>query len=219
MDWFIKNRPDLTENVASMESGGMAQRRLLSVVDANQLRRILQIMLDESEFLSPHGVRALSRYHRDHPYTLNIDGMEHRVAYEPGESSSGLFGGNSNWRGPVWYPMNFLLVEALQKFHYYYGREFKVEFPSGSGNLITLDEVAAELSRRLTGIFLRDSQGNRPLYGDSERFRSDPNWKDLVLFYEYFHGDTGAGLGASHQTGWTSLVTKMLQQSGEADKR
>jgi len=219
MDWFIKNRPDLTENVASMESGGMAQRRLLSVVDANQLRRILQIMLDESEFLSPHGVRALSRYHRDHPYTLNIDGMEHRVAYEPGESSSGLFGGNSNWRGPVWYPMNFLLVEALQKFHYYYGREFKVEFPSGSGNLITLDEVAAELSRRLTGIFLRDSQGNRPLYGESERFRSDPNWKDLVLFYEYFHGDTGAGLGASHQTGWTSLVTKMLQQSGEADKR
>jgi hypothetical protein len=219
MDWFIKNRPDLTENVASMESSGMAQRRLLSVVDANQLRRILQIMLDESEFLSAHGVRALSQYHRDHPYTLNIDGMDHRVAYEPGESSSGLFGGNSNWRGPVWYPMNFLLVEALQKFHYYYGKDFKVEFPSRSGNLLSLDEVAAELSRRLTGIFLRDSEGKRPLYANSERFRSDPNWQDLVLFYEYFHGDTGAGLGANHQTGWTSLVTKMLQQSGEADKR
>ena len=217
MDWFIHNRPDLTENVASMESGGMAQRRLLSVVDATQLRRILQIMLDESEFLSPYGVRALSQYHRDHPYTLNIDGMEHRVSYEPGESSSGLFGGNSNWRGPVWYPMNYLLVEALQKFHYYYGQDFKVEFPSHSGNMLTLWQVAAELSRRLTGIFLRDCQGQRPVYGNAERFRSDPNWRDLVLFYEYFHGDTGAGLGASHQTGWTSLVTKMLQQSGESE--
>jgi hypothetical protein len=218
MDWFIENRPDLTANVASMQTSGMAERRLLSIVDAGQLRRMLQIMLDENEFLSLHGVRALSLHHRDHPFSIAFDGNEHHVDYEPGESTTGLFGGNSNWRGPVWFPVNYLLIESLQKFHHYFGDGFKVEFPSGSGNQLTLSEVAAEISRRLTGIFLRDENGNRPvnggMNGSMPTFRADSNWGDLILFYEYFHGDTGQGLGASHQTGWTALVTKLLQQGG-----
>lgn len=214
MEWFIDNRPDLTANVASMQTSGMKERRLLSIVDAEQLKRILQMMLDEQEFLSPHGIRALSHYHRDRPFILEIDDKEHRVDYEPGESTTGLFGGNSNWRGPVWFPMNYLLIESLQKFHHYFGDDLKVEFPSRSGNMLTLNEVASELSRRLTGIFLRDEQGKRPVYQGSSKFHTDANWSDLILFYEYFHGDTGQGLGASHQTGWTALVTKLLQQSG-----
>jgi hypothetical protein len=218
MDWFIDNRPDLTENVASMRTSGMAERRLLSIVDAEQLRRMLQIMLDEQEFLSPHGIRALSRRHRDHPFILAIGGQEHRVDYEPAESTSGLFGGNSNWRGPVWFPMNYLLIESLQKFHHYFGDDLKVEFPSHSGKMLTLAEVAAELSHRLTGIFLRDEQGHRPVYNGTPKFGSDSNWRDLILFYEYFHGDTGQGLGASHQTGWTALVAKLLQQSANSGK-
>jgi hypothetical protein len=218
MEWFIDNRPDLTANVASMRKCGMAERRLLSIVSAEQLRRMLQIMLDEQEFLSPHGIRALSLHHRDHPFILNFDGREHRVDYEPGESTSGLFGGNSNWRGPVWFPMNYLLIESLQKFHHYFGDDFKLEFPSRSGKMLTLSEVAAELSRRLTGIFLRDEQGYRPVYQGVPKFQTDPNWTDLILFHEYFHGDTGQGLGASHQTGWTALVTKLLQQSGDSRK-
>jgi hypothetical protein len=218
MDWFIDNRPDLTANVASMRTCGMEERRLLSIVDAEQLQRILQIMLDEQEFLSPHGVRALSRYHRDHPFIIAFNDKEYRVDYEPGESTTGLFGGNSNWRGPVWFPMNYLLIESLQKFHHYYGEDLKVEFPSRSGNMLTLSEVAAELSRRLTGIFLRNEQGNRPVNRGTPKFSSDPNWSDLILFYEYFHGDTGQGLGASHQTGWSALVTKLLQQSGGSAK-
>ena len=218
MEWFIDNRPDLTANVACMRTSGMAERRLLSIVDAEQLRQILQVMLDEQEFLSPHGIRALSRYHRDHPFSLTFDGKEHRVDYEPGESTTGLFGGNSNWRGPVWFPMNYLLIESLQKFHHYFGDDLKVEFPSRSGKMLTLSEVAAELSRRLTGIFLRDEKGQRPVYHGMPKFHTDPNWSDLILFYEYFHGDTGQGLGASHQTGWTALVTKLLQQSGDSRK-
>jgi hypothetical protein len=214
MDWFMDNRPDLTENVACMRTSGMAERRLLSIVNAGQLRRMLQMMLDENEFLSPHGIRALSLHHRDHPFTVTFDGKEHRVDYEPGESTSGLFGGNSNWRGPVWFPVNYLLIESLQKFHHYFGDELKVEFPSRSGKMLTLSEVAAALSRRLTGIFLRDEQGHRPVYQGTPKFHSDPNWSDLILFFEYFHGDTGQGLGASHQTGWTALVTKLIQQSG-----
>ena len=218
MEWFIDNRPDLTANVASMRKYGMAERRLLSIVNAEKLRRMLQIMLDEQEFLSDHGIRALSRYHRDHPFILTFDGKEHRVDYEPGESSTGLFGGNSNWRGPVWFPMNYLLIESLQKFHHYFGDDFKVEFPSRSGKMLTLSEVAAELSQRLTGIFLRDEQGHRAVHGGAPKFDTDPSWSDLILFYEYFHGDTGQGLGASHQTGWTALVTKLLQQSGDSRK-
>ena len=219
LEWFIDNRPDLVSNVACMRTRGMQERRLLSIVNEEQLRRVLQTMLDEQEFLSPYGIRALSQYHRDHPYTLSLNGMEYRVAYEPAESTSSLFGGNSNWRGPVWFPMNYLLIESLQKFHYYLGDDFKVEFPTRSGRMLTLWEVAAELSRRLTGIFLRDEDGRRPVYGNAEKLQSDPHWRDLLMFYEYFHGDQGTGLGASHQTGWTGLVGKLLQQSGESPKR
>ncbi len=219
LEWFIDNRPDLAGNVACMRTRGMGERRLLSIVSADQLRRVLQTMLNEREFLSPYGIRALSQYHRDRPYTLSVNGLEYRIDYQPAESTSGLFGGNSNWRGPIWFPVNYLLIESLQKLHYYFGDDFKVEFPSGSGNMLTLTDVAAELSRRLTRIFLRDERGRRPAHGNVEKFQADPNWRDLLLFHEYFHGDTGAGLGASHQTGWTGLVTKLLQQSGESPKR
>lgn len=215
MEWFIKNRPDLTGNVASMETPGRRERRLLSVVNQTRLRRILVKMLDEREFLSPYGIRALSRFHKEHPYTLKLDGREHRVDYEPGDSTTELFGGNSNWRGPIWFPVNYLIIESLQKFHYYFGDDFKVECPTGSGQMMTLGEVAAELSRRLSHLFLRGEDNRRPVYGGMEKFQTDPHWRDLLLFHEYFHGDSGAGMGASHQTGWTGLVAKLLQQSGE----
>jgi hypothetical protein len=219
LEWFIDNRPDLIGNVACMRTRGMAERRLLSIVDGNQLRRVLQVMLDETEFLSPYGIRALSAHHRAHPYELNVNGMTYRVNYEPGESSTGLFGGNSNWRGPIWFPVNYLLIESLQKFHHYLGDDFTVEFPARSGNMLTLSDVAAELSRRLSRIFLRNDKGERPVYTGLHKFQSDPNWRDLILFHEYFHGDSGRGVGANHQTGWTGLVTKLLQQSGESSKR
>jgi len=219
LEWFIANRPDLTENIASMSTEGMGERRLLSIADEQQLRSILKFMLDEKEFLSPYGIRALSQFHRDHPYQLTAGNMDYRVDYEPGESSTGVFGGNSNWRGPIWFPVNYLLVESLQKFHHYLGEEFKVEFPTGSGSMLTLWEVAGELSRRMTSIFLQDGKGRRPAFGSVEKFQSDPHWRDLVLFHEYFHGDSGAGVGASHQTGWTGVVTKLMQQSGESRER
>ncbi|MDQ3804039.1 MAG: glucosidase [Acidobacteriota bacterium] len=215
LEWFVENRPDLTRDVACMRTPGMKERRLLAVVGRDKLRRVLRVMLDEGEFLSPHGLRALSRRHLAEPYVLHAGGAEHRVDYEPAESSSGLFGGNSNWRGPVWFPVNYLLIESLQKFHHYLGDDFRVECPVGSGQLLNLWEVAAELSRRLSRIFLRDAAGRRPVYGGLEKFQTDPHWRDHILFYEYFHGDNGAGLGASHQTGWTGLVAKLLQQSGE----
>ncbi len=219
LEWFVENRPDLANNVASMMTEGKGARRLLAIADPDQLREILKYMLDEREFLSPYGIRALSQFHRDQPYQLNVNGIEHRVDYEPGESCTGLFGGNSNWRGPIWFPTNFLLVESLQKFHHYLGEGFKVEFPTGSGKMMTLWEVAGELSRRMTNIFLRDENGRRPVFGDLEKFQTDPHWRDLVLFHEYFHGDSGAGIGASHQTGWTGVVTKLIQQSGESRTR
>jgi hypothetical protein len=215
LEWFIDNRPDLTENFACMRSEGMGERRLLSIANEAQLRRILKYMLDEREFLSPYGIRALSQFHRDSPYSLHVNGTEHRVDYEPGESTTGVFGGNSNWRGPIWFPLNFLLVESLQKFHHYLGNDFKVEFPTGSGNMKTLWDVAGELSRRMTNIFLRDEKGHRPVFGNLDKFQTDPHWRDLLLFHEYFHGDSGSGVGASHQTGWTGVVTKLMQQSGE----
>jgi hypothetical protein len=215
LEWFIDNRQDLIGNVACMRTPGEGERRMLSIVDRDKLRRVLRVMLDESEFLSDYGIRALSRVHLDKPYALNVNGAEHRVQYEPAESSTGLFGGNSNWRGPVWFPVNYLLIESLQKFHHYLGDEFKVECPTGSGNMMTLWEVAAELSKRLTRAFLRDEQGRRPVHGGAQKFQEDPHWRDLILFYEYFHGDNGAGVGASHQTGWTALVAKLIQQSGE----
>jgi hypothetical protein len=215
LEWFIKNRPDLTGNVACMQTTGRHERRLLSIVTEDQLRRILHVMLDEREFLSPYGIRALSRFHLENPYTLTVKGTVHRVDYEPAESSTGLFGGNSNWRGPIWFPVNYLIIESLQKFHKYFGDDFKVECPTGSGQMMNLWEVAGEISRRLSRIFLRGEDGHRPVYGDAARFQGDPHWRDLLLFHEYFHGDNGAGLGASHQTGWTGLVAKLLQQSGE----
>jgi hypothetical protein len=215
LEWFIENRKDLTRNVACMRSPGEGERRLLSIVDRDQLRRVLKVMLDEREFLSPFGIRALSRIHRDEPYVFAVNGAEYRVQYEPGESTTGLFGGNSNWRGPIWFPVNYLIIESLQKFHHYLGDDFKVECPTGSGQLMTLWEVAAEISRRLTRTFLRGPEGRRPVHGSNEVFHNDPHWRDLVLFHEYFHGDDGSGVGASHQTGWTGLVGKLIQQSGE----
>jgi hypothetical protein len=215
MYWFIENRPDLIGNVSCMRTPGMGERRLLSVAYRERLEKVLKIMLDENEFLSPNGIRAVSRYHKDHPYVLKVNGDEHRVDYEPAESTSGLFGGNSNWRGPVWFPVNYLLIESLQRFHHYYGEDLKVECPTGSGQMMNLWEVSQELSRRLSHIFLQDQDGRRPVFGDDEKMQHDPHFRDHLLFYEYFHGDNGSGIGASHQTGWTGLVAKLLQQSGE----
>ena len=212
LEWFIDNRPDLIGNVACMRTPGMAERRLLSIATQDQLRQILKYMLDEREFLSPYGIRALSQVHRDQPYHLPVNGADYRVDYEPAESSTGLFGGNSNWRGPIWFPTNFLLIESLQKFHYYLGDSFKVECPTGSGKMMTLWEVAGEISRRLMQIFLRDAEQRRPVFGGTGKFQNDPHWRDLIPFHEYFHGDNGAGIGASHQTGWTGLVAKLIQQ-------
>jgi hypothetical protein len=215
MNWFIKHRPDLCRNIASITRHGQEERTLLSLVHSSRLERMLQIMLDENEFLSPYGIRGVSRYHREHPFILRADGQEYRVDYEPAESRTNLFGGNSNWRGPVWFPVNYLMIESLQRFHHYFGDELQVEFPTGSGVKMNLADVASQLSRRLSHLFLRDEQGRRPVFGGAEKFQSDPHFRDHILFYEYFHGDNGAGLGASHQTGWTALVAKLLQQSGE----
>ncbi len=215
MRWFLDNREDLCRLVTRQQTQDGKKRRLLSLVSGERLQRVLRYMLDESEFLSPYGIRALSRYHREHPYVIQVNGQEHRVDYEPAESSTGLFGSNSNWRGPIWFPMNFLIIESLQRFDHFFRGEFKVECPTGSGRLLTLWEAATELSRRLSRIFLPEADGRRPVHGGFGTFQTDPHWKDLILFYEYFHGDTGAGIGASHQTGWTGLVAKLLQQSGE----
>jgi hypothetical protein len=214
MQWFIDNRPEFREHVETVENAQGRTRRLLSIVTRDKLPRVLRYMLDESEFLSPYGIRAVSQVHREHPYILQVNGVEHRVDYEPAESTTGLFGGNSNWRGPIWFPVNFLLIESLQKFHHFYGDSLKVPLPTHASDLHNLWQVATELSRRLTRIFLRDPSGRRPVYGGTEKMQRDPHWRDLLLFYEYFHGDNGAGIGASHQTGWTALVAKLLQQSG-----
>jgi len=214
MQWFIDNTPHVPEHIEMTQRSAKGVRRLLSLVNRKQLKRILGRMLDETEFLSPYGVRALSRYHLEHPYEVHVNGQVNRVSYEPAESSSGLFGGNSNWRGPIWFPLNYLLVESLQKLHHYYGEDFKVECPARSAKEADLWEVAAEISRRLVHIFVRGKDGRRPVAGGIEIFQNDPHWKDFVLFHEYFHGDNGAGLGASHQTGWTGLVAKLLEQSG-----
>ena len=219
IQWYLEHRPDLTRNIACFHAEGVKERQLLAIVDEKRLRRILQIMLDEKEFLSPYGIRSISQFHRDHPFKLEIGGRESVVDYEPGESTTSLFGGNSNWRGPIWFPVNFLIIEALQRYHHYYGDKLKVECPTGSGNSMNLGQVAAELSDRLAGLFTRNAEGKRPAHGRNPLFQSDPYWKDLVLFYEYFHADTGAGLGASHQTGWTGLIAKLMQQNGEPQMR
>jgi len=214
MQWFTENRPDFAQHLETQSYDG-GVRRFLSLVNRDRLKSVLRYMLDEEEFLSPYGIRALSRYHKDHPYVVSVMGREHRVDYEPAESSTDLFGGNSNWRGPIWFPVNYLLIESLQKFHYFLGDHYQVEYPTGSGHQSTLWQVAAEISRRLTHIFLQNTEGKRPVFGGANRLQVDPHWRDNVLFYEYFHGDNGAGNGASHQTGWTGLVAKLIQQSGE----
>ncbi|MGE0460811.1 MAG: glucosidase [Vicinamibacterales bacterium] len=213
MRWFLEHRPDLAALVSRWEQPGAGDQHLLSLLRGHRMKRILERVLDENEFLSPYGIRALSRVHRDRPYRLEVGGAVHTVAYEPGESESGLFGGNSNWRGPVWMPVNYLLVESLRKFHVHYGDGFTVEYPTGSGTLRTLSEVADDLSLRLRRLFLPGEDGARPCLGDHPRFRQDPRFRDHLLFHEYFHGDDGRGIGASHQTGWTGLVAMLLSES------
>jgi hypothetical protein len=215
----LQRMPELRESIHPTGPGhfGYAERGIAALVNPIRLRRILSRMLDENEFLSPFGIRALSRFHADHPYVVNVEGHEFRVNYLPAESDTGMFGGNSNWRGPIWMPVNAVLIRALLSFYLFYGDTFKVECPTGSGNLMNLFEVAHEIANRLERIFLRDKSGRRPVFGGTEKFQSDPYWKDCILFYEYFHGDNGAGLGASHQTGWTGLVAKLIELFGRLD--
>ena len=215
MNWFLENRPDMTKDIACARAEGQAERRMFAIVPHQRLGRALEKMLSEREFLSPYGLRSVSRYHADHPFLFEMDGQTRDVTYNPAESRTGAFGGNSNWRGPIWFPLNYLLIETLQKFDYFYGEEFKVECPSGSGKSMTLWEVSTELSRRLISLYTKDADGKRAVYGEIAPFQNDPNWRDLLLFHEYFHGDNGAGLGANHQTGWTGLLAKLIQQSGK----
>jgi hypothetical protein len=217
----LERMPELRSSIHPTGPGhlGYAERGIAALVNPDRLRRILSRMLDENEFLSPYGIRALSRHHLDHPYVVQAEGQEYRVNYLPAESDTGMFGGNSNWRGPIWMPVNALLIRALMSFYLYYGESFKIECPTGSGKLMNLFEISREIANRLTRIFLRDKSGQRPVYGGTEKFQTDPNWKDYILFYEYFHGDNGAGLGASHQTGWTGLVAKLIELFGRLDER
>jgi Mannosylglycerate hydrolase MGH1-like glycoside hydrolase domain len=216
---LLRRMPELRTSIHATGEGhfGVAERGIIALVNESRLRRILSRMLDENEFLSPYGIRALSRYHAEHPYIFSVQGQEHRVDYLPAESDSGMFGGNSNWRGPIWMPVNVLLIRTLLQYYLYYGDSFKIECPTGSGNSMNLFEVAREISSRLTRIFLRDQAGQRPVFGGAEKFQSDPNWRDHLLFYEYFHGDNGAGIGASHQTGWTGLVATLIEIFGHLD--
>jgi hypothetical protein len=210
LQWFLENRPDLAKLITV--SGFKGKRHgLLAVPTKERLCRILRYLLDENEFLSPYGIRSLSKIHASHPYVFSCDGHEYRVDYVPAEGNTYLFGGNSNWRGPIWFPINYLIVEALERYHHFFGDDLTVEYPTGSGNRMNLQQVANELWRRLGSLFLPDENGRRPCHGDDERYATDPYWKDLVLFYEYFHGDTGRGCGASHQTGWTGLATRLLR--------
>jgi len=212
--WLNQHRPELVNTIPSLGQPGIGNRRLLAILDEAKLRRVLSRMLDEAEFLSPYGIRSISRIHRDHPYVVHVGGVEYRVDYLPAESNNRMFGGNSNWRGPIWFPMNFILIRGLVDLHAYYGDNFTVECPTGSGQQMTLWQVSQEISRRLVRIFLRDTQGHRPVYGDLGKFQTDPHWRDYIFFHEYFHGDNGAGLGANHQTGWTGLVARLLQIYG-----
>ena len=211
LEWMLTNHPELANLVSRWYEPGLGERRLLSLLRGHRMKRLLHRMLDESEFLSEYGIRALSKYHQDHPYRFNVNGETYSVQYQPGESDSGLFGGNSNWRGPVWFPVNYLIIESLQKFHHYYGDDFKIEHPTGSGKYLTILEVANELSQRLCRLFLRDEKGNRAIFANNSKFQTDPHFRNYLLFYEYFHGDSGRGVGASHQTGWTGLIAKLLQ--------
>ena len=218
---FRKRHPELASHVAPTDQGfiGYKGRRLLSILNKKKLERVLGYLLDENEFLGPHGIRSLSRYHLDHPFTFWVGHEELKVQYLPAESNTGMFGGNSNWRGPVWMPVNTLIIRALLNLYTFYGDEFTVQCPTGSGRHMTLFEVAQEIARRLAGTFLRGADGRRPVYGGTSKFQDDPHWRDLILFYEYFHGDNGAGLGASHQTGWTGLVALALNLFGRVDAK
>lgn len=215
MEWFLEYRPDLASLVSRWNEPGLGQRRLLSLLRGHRMKKLLKRMLDESEFLSDYGVRALSRFHKDNPYEFHVNGATFTVNYTPAESTTGLFGGNSNWRGPIWFPVNYLLIESLQKFHHYYGDDFKIEYPTGSGTYVTINDIADELAKRLAKIFLLDKDGKRPVYGHSRKMQTDPHFRDYVLFHEYFDGDSGRGVGASHQTGWTGVVAKLLQPRGK----
>jgi len=218
---FRTRHPELVSHVAPTDEGfvGHKGRRILSILSKAKLERVLRYLLDENEFLGPYGIRSLSRHHLEHPFRFWVGPQEYVVQYLPAESNTGMFGGNSNWRGPVWMPVNVLIVRALLNLYAFYGDELKVECPTGSGRQMTLFEVAQEIARRLTGIFLRDAEGRRPVYGGAEKFQHDPHWRDLILFYEYFHGDNGAGLGASHQTGWTGLIAVLLDLFGRVDAK
>jgi hypothetical protein len=217
----LRRMPELRESIhpTGARHLGYGERGIAALVNLERLRRILSRMLDENEFLSPYGIRSVSRYHAEYPYVFNAGGQDYRVRYLPAESDNGMFGGNSNWRGPVWMPVNALLIRALMSFYLYYGDSFKIECPTGSGKLMNLFEVAREIGNRLTRIFLRDNSGRRPVYGGTEKFQTHPHWKDYILFYEYFHGDNGAGLGAGHQTGWTGLVAKLIEVFGRIDEK
>jgi hypothetical protein len=207
---FLQARPELTRSIHDPVKQGKSGRRMSAPLNEERLRRVLTRMLDENEFLSPYGIRALSRYHAEHPYVFHTDGQAHVVSYLPAESDSGMFGGNSNWRGPIWMPVNGLIIRALLQYYLYYGDDFTIECPTGSGRQMTLFQVAQEIGRRLASIFVRDADGRRPVYGGTAKFQEDPHWRDLLQFYEYFHGDNGAGLGASHQTGWTGIVARIM---------
>jgi hypothetical protein len=213
--------PELLESIHPTGPGhtGVNERGIFALVNPDRLRRILTKMLDENEFLSPHGIRSLSKFHEQHPYVFQAHGQEYRVDYLPAESNTGMFGGNSNWRGPVWMPVNAMIIRALQHFYLYYGDNFKIECPTGSGKMMNLFEVSKEIADRLTRIFTRNEHGLRPVHGGTEKFQADPHWRDHLLFYEYFHADNGAGLGASHQTGWTGLVVKIIQLYGLLDPK
>jgi hypothetical protein len=208
--WFLAPRPELRTAIHDPAKAGHAGRRLAAILDETKLRRVLTKMLDEKEFLSPYGIRSLSRYHADHPYVMQAGGREYRVTYLPAESDTGMFGGNSNWRGPIWMPVNGLIVRALLQYYDYYGNAFTIECPTGSGKQMNLYQVAEEIARRGSNVFLRDKDGRRPVYGGNRKLQEDPHWRDLVLFYEYFHGDDGAGLGANHQTGWTGIIARAM---------
>jgi hypothetical protein len=218
LEWFLNYRPDLAALVSRWQEPRSGKRHLLSLLRGSRMKKLLRRMLDETEFLSDYGIRAISQIHRDHPYEFRWEGNAMGVSYQPGESTSGMFGGNSNWRGPIWFPVNYLIIESLQKFYHYYGDEFKIECPTGSGHLMNINEVANELSRRLLRVFLRDNSGNRPVFGDYQKMQKDPHFRDHLLFYEYFHGDTGRGVGANHQTGWTGLIAKLAQPRGSHSK-
>jgi hypothetical protein len=210
LQWFLKARPELCTVIHDPRKPGVAGRLLAAILDETRLRRVLARMLDENEFLSEFGIRSLSRYHADHPFVMRVGGQEYRVSYLPAESDTGMFGGNSNWRGPIWMPVNGMIIRALLQYFTYYGSEFTVECPTGSGRHMNLYQVAEEIARRAANIFLKDKKGRRPVYGGTRKFQEDPHWSDLVLFYEYFHGDNGAGLGASHQTGWTGGIARAM---------